>query len=99
VLAREGNRPREREVGGLGPVGIAGGLESEEVLAGGELVIDIGHTIAAGGRSKYVVVHRPTRRQPQDRDRRAHQRRSRDAVTPCSRQAPMLLQPGDIAGH
>jgi uncharacterized protein (TIGR02246 family) len=36
-------------------------FETEEVLAGGELVIDIGHTIAAGGRSKYVVVHR---RQP-----------------------------------
>jgi hypothetical protein len=58
VLARESNRPREREVGGLGPVGIAGGFESEEVLAGSELVIDIGHTIAAGGRSKDVVVHR-----------------------------------------
>jgi uncharacterized protein (TIGR02246 family) len=36
-------------------------FETEEVLADGELVIDIGHTIAAGGRSKYVVVHR---RQP-----------------------------------
>jgi uncharacterized protein (TIGR02246 family) len=42
-----------------GPVSIR--FESEEVLADGELVIDIGHTIAAGGRSKYVVVHR---RQP-----------------------------------
>ena len=39
-------------------------FESEEVLADGELVIDIGHTIAAGGRSKYVVVHR---RQPDGR--------------------------------
>jgi uncharacterized protein (TIGR02246 family) len=36
-------------------------FETEEVLAGGELVIDVGHTIATGGRSKYVVVHR---RQP-----------------------------------
>jgi uncharacterized protein (TIGR02246 family) len=36
-------------------------FETEEVLADGELVIDIGHTIQAGGRSKYVVVHR---RQP-----------------------------------
>ncbi|HEX4898652.1 MAG TPA: SgcJ/EcaC family oxidoreductase [Candidatus Limnocylindrales bacterium] len=36
-------------------------FETEEILAGGDLVIDIGHTIAAGGRSKYVVVHR---RQP-----------------------------------
>ena len=36
-------------------------FETEEVLADGELVIDIGHTIAAGRRSKYVVVHR---RQP-----------------------------------
>lgn len=36
-------------------------FETEEVLADGELVIDIGHTIAASGRSKYVVVHR---RQP-----------------------------------
>ena len=39
-----------------GPVAIR--FETEEVLADGELVIDIGHTIAAGGRSKYVVVHR-----------------------------------------
>ena len=37
---------------------------SEEVLADSELVIDIGHTIAAGGRSKYVLVHR---RQPDGR--------------------------------
>lgn len=36
-------------------------FETEEVLAGGELVIDIGHAIADGRRSKYVVVHR---RQP-----------------------------------
>ena len=36
-------------------------FETEEVLADGELVIDIGHTIAAGGRTEYVVVHR---RQP-----------------------------------
>jgi ketosteroid isomerase-like protein len=36
-------------------------FETEEVLAGGDLVVDIGQTIAAGGRSKYVVVHR---RQP-----------------------------------
>lgn len=36
-------------------------FESEEVLADGQLVIDIGHTISTGGRSKYVVVHR---RQP-----------------------------------
>jgi ketosteroid isomerase-like protein len=42
-----------------GPVSIR--FETEEVLAGGELVVDFGHTIAAGGRSKYVVVHR---RQP-----------------------------------
>jgi uncharacterized protein (TIGR02246 family) len=42
-----------------GPVSIR--FETEEVLADGELVIDIGHTIAAGGRSKYVVV---LRRQP-----------------------------------
>ncbi len=42
-----------------GPVSIR--FESEEILADGELVIDIGHLIAAGGRSKYVVVHR---RQP-----------------------------------
>ena len=42
-----------------GPVSIR--FETEEVLASGELVIDIGHSIAAGGRNKYVVVHR---RQP-----------------------------------
>ena len=42
-----------------GPVSMR--FETEEVLADGEFVIDIGHTIAAGGRSKYVVVHR---RQP-----------------------------------
>jgi ketosteroid isomerase-like protein len=42
-----------------GPVSIR--FETKEVLADGELVVDIGHTIAAGGRSKYVVVHR---RQP-----------------------------------
>lgn len=36
-------------------------FETEEVIADGELVIDIGHTIQAGGRGKYVVVHR---RQP-----------------------------------
>jgi uncharacterized protein (TIGR02246 family) len=42
-----------------GPVSIR--FETDEVLAGGGLVIDIGHTIAAGGRTKYVVVHR---RQP-----------------------------------
>ena len=35
-------------------------FETEEVLSGGDLVIDIGH-IVADGRSKYVVVHR---RQP-----------------------------------
>ena len=33
-------------------------FETEEILADGELVIDIGHTVQAGGRSKYVVVHR-----------------------------------------
>jgi uncharacterized protein (TIGR02246 family) len=42
-----------------GPVSVR--FETEEVLADGDLVIDIGHTISAGGRSKYVVVHR---RQP-----------------------------------
>ncbi len=42
-----------------GPVSIR--FETEEVLADGDLVIDIGHTIVAGGRGKYVVVHR---RQP-----------------------------------
>ncbi|HEX5824670.1 MAG TPA: hypothetical protein VFY18_09460 [Candidatus Limnocylindrales bacterium] len=80
-----------------GPVSIR--FESKEVLADGELVIDIGHTIAAGGRSKYG--RRPsatTRRQPQDRDRRAHQRRSRDGLTPGSRREPMLLPLVDIAG-
>lgn len=45
-----------------GPVSVR--FETEEVLADGELVIDIGHTIAAGGRGKYVVVHR---RQPDGR--------------------------------
>ena len=35
-----------------GPVSIR--FETEEILADGELVIDIGHTIMAGGRSKYV---------------------------------------------
>jgi uncharacterized protein (TIGR02246 family) len=39
-----------------GPVSIR--FETEEVLADGELVIDIGHAIVAGVRSKYVVVHR-----------------------------------------
>lgn len=34
-------------------------FETEEVLAGGELVVDIGSTIQASGRrGKYVVVHR-----------------------------------------
>lgn len=42
-----------------GPVSIR--FETEEVIAGGDLVIDIGHSIAAGRRSKYVVV---LRRQP-----------------------------------
>ena len=42
-----------------GPVSIR--FETEQILADGELVIDIGHTITAGGRGKYVVVHR---RQP-----------------------------------
>ena len=42
-----------------GPV--ATRFETDEVLAGGDLVIDIGHTIQAGRRGKYVVVHR---RQP-----------------------------------
>jgi uncharacterized protein (TIGR02246 family) len=39
-----------------GPVSIR--FETEEVLADRELVVEIGHTIAAGARSKYVVVHR-----------------------------------------
>lgn len=42
-----------------GPVTLR--FETEEVMADGELVIDIGHIVAAGGRTKYVVVHR---RQP-----------------------------------
>jgi ketosteroid isomerase-like protein len=33
-------------------------FETEEVLSGGELVVDIGSTIQASGRGKYVVVHR-----------------------------------------
>lgn len=34
-------------------------FESEEVLSGGELVVDIGSTIQGNGRrGKYVVVHR-----------------------------------------
>jgi ketosteroid isomerase-like protein len=36
-------------------------FETEEVLASGELVIDIGHNHRGRRRSKYVVVHR---RQP-----------------------------------
>jgi ketosteroid isomerase-like protein len=40
-----------------GPV--ATRFESEEVLSGGELVVDIGSTIQGDGRrGKYVVVHR-----------------------------------------
>ncbi len=40
-----------------GPVSMR--FESEEVLSGGELVIDIGSTIQGSGRrGKYVVVHR-----------------------------------------
>ena len=40
-----------------GPV--ATRFESEEVISGGELVIDIGSTIQGSGRrGKYVVVHR-----------------------------------------
>ena len=42
-----------------GPV--ATRFETDEILADGDLVIDIGHTIQAGRRGKYVVVHR---RQP-----------------------------------
>ena len=33
-------------------------FETEEILAGGDLVVDIGHSIQDGSRSKYVVVHR-----------------------------------------
>lgn len=33
-------------------------FETEEVLEGGELVVDIGSTIQASGRGKYVVIHR-----------------------------------------
>lgn len=33
-------------------------FETEEVLASGDLVVDIGSTIQATGRGKYVVIHR-----------------------------------------
>ncbi len=33
-------------------------FETEVVLSGGEVVVDIGSTIQASGRGKYVVVHR-----------------------------------------
>ena len=33
-------------------------FETAEVLASGDLVVDIGYTVSAGGRGKYVVVHR-----------------------------------------
>ena len=40
-----------------GPVSMR--FESEEILAGGDLVVDIGSTVQGNGRrGKYVVVHR-----------------------------------------
>ena len=36
-------------------------FESEAVVAGGDLVVDIGQIVQAGGPSKYVVVHRRER--------------------------------------
>jgi uncharacterized protein (TIGR02246 family) len=33
-------------------------FETVEVIASGELVVDIGYTIQASGRGKYVVIHR-----------------------------------------
>lgn len=33
-------------------------FETDEVIADGELVIDVGHSVTGHGRTKYVVVHR-----------------------------------------
>lgn len=58
-----------------GPV--ATRFETDEVMADGELVIDIGHMFEAGRRTKYVVVHR---RQPDGSLRIAVDAASSDGV-------------------